>query len=106
MMGAPQFVRMKPTAIFVNTARGTVIDQDALVTALREGQIAGAALDVTDPEPLPLEHPLFSFPNVVITPHIASASLPTRSRMAEMAAENIIAVLAGGRPINSVNDVG
>jgi glyoxylate reductase len=106
MMGAAQFARMKPSAIFVNTARGTVIDQDALVAALRAGQVAGAALDVTDPEPLPLDHPLFGFPNVVITPHIASASLPTRSRMAEMAAENIIAVLAGQEPINPVNELG
>jgi glyoxylate reductase len=76
------------------------------VAALRAGQVAGAALDVTDPEPLPLDHPLFGFPNVVITPHIASASLPTRSRMAEMAAENIIAALAGREPINPVNRLG
>jgi glyoxylate reductase len=102
-MGAPQFARMKSTAILVNTARGGVLDQDALVEALRSGQIAGAALDVTDPEPLPLEHPLFGFRNVVITPHIASASIATRARMAEMAAQNIIEVLAGRSPVNPVN---
>lgn len=103
LMSAAQFEAMKPSAILVNTSRGGVVDQDALVDALRSGAIAGAALDVTTPEPLPLDHPLYSFPNVVITPHIASASLATRSRMAEMAAENIIAVFAGNPPIHPVN---
>lgn len=103
LIGAPEFGLMKPSAMLINTARGTIVDQDALVEALRRGQIAGAALDVTVPEPLPLGHPLFSFPNVVITPHIASASLATRARMAEMAAANIIAVLEGREPINPVN---
>lgn len=100
---AEHFARMKPGSILVNTARGGVIDQDALIAALRTGPIGGAALDVTDPEPLPLDNALYSFPNVVITPHIASASLATRSRMASMAAANIIAVLAGQAPINPVN---
>jgi glyoxylate reductase len=103
LMGADQFESMKPSAILVNTARGGVVDQDALIAALRTGAIAGAAIDVTTPEPLPLESPLYTFPNVVITPHIASASLATRSRMAEMAAGNIIAVLAGRAPTNPVN---
>lgn len=103
LMSAAQFAAMKPSAILVNTSRGGVVDQDALIEALRSGTIAGAALDVTTPEPLPLESPLYSFPNVVITPHIASASLATRSRMAEMAAANIIAVLQGESPLNSVN---
>ena len=103
LMGSRKFAMMKPGAILVNTARGQVVDQDALVHALRNGTIGGAALDVTDPEPLPVEHPLFSFPQVVITPHIASASLATRSRMADMAAENIIAALAGREPPNPVN---
>ncbi len=103
LMGAAQFELMKRSAILINTARGKIVDQDALVAALRGGLIAGAALDVTDPEPLPLEHPLFSLPNVIITPHIASASMATRSRMAKMAAENILAVLSGGQPVNPVN---
>jgi len=103
MFGAPQFALMKREAMLINTSRGGVIDQDALVVALRAGELAGAALDVTDPEPLPLGHPLFRLPNVVITPHIASASLATRSRMAEMAAANVIAVLEGRDPYNPVN---
>lgn len=103
LMSTGQFAAMKPSAILVNTSRGGVVDQDALIEALRSGAIAGAALDVTTPEPLPLDSPLYGFPNVVITPHIASASLATRSRMAEMAAENIIAVLKGTPPIHPVN---
>lgn len=101
-IGARELALMKPLALLVNTARGGVVDQDALVDALRAGTIGGAALDVTDPEPLPLDHPLYGFDNVVITPHIASASLATRARMAEMAAANIIEVLAGRPPINPV----
>ncbi len=106
LIGAAELAAMKPTAILVNTARGQVVDQGALIAALREGRIGGAALDVTDPEPLPVDNPLFSLPNVVITPHIASASHATRARMAEMAAANIIAVLAGGEPPNPVNRPG
>ncbi|MYD29194.1 MAG: D-glycerate dehydrogenase, partial [Dehalococcoidia bacterium] len=103
LMGAAEFAAMKETAILVNTSRGGVVDQDALVEALRAGAIGGAALDVTVPEPLPLDHALFAFSNVVITPHIGSASHATRARMAEMAARNIIAVLAGEEPPNPVN---
>ncbi len=103
MLGAREFGLMKPTALLVNTARGSIIDQDALVVALQRAEIGGAALDVTDPEPLPLDHPLYSFSNVIITPHIASASVGTRSRMAECAAQNIIAVLNGEAPPNPVN---
>ena len=103
LMGSTEFAAMKETAILVNTARGGVVDQDALVDALQEGAIGGAALDVTVPEPLPLDHPLYGFPNVVITPHIGSGSHATRARMAEMAAANIIAVLAGEEPPNPVN---
>ena len=103
LMGAAEFAAMKETAILVNTSRGGVVDQDALVEALRAGAIGGAALDVTVPEPLLPGHPLYGFPNVIITPHIGSASHATRARMAEMAALNIIAVLAGEEPPNPVN---
>jgi glyoxylate reductase len=103
LIGPAAFARTKPGAILVNTSRGQVIDQDALVEALRSGRLGGAALDVTTPEPLPTDHPLYRFPNVVITPHIGSASHATRARMAEMAAGNIIAVLAGRAPPNPVN---
>jgi glyoxylate reductase len=106
LLGAPQFARMKPIAILVNTSRGQVVDQAALVDALQRRIIGGAALDVTDPEPLPADHPLFAFPNVVITPHIASASFATRSRMARMAVDNILAVLEGREPPNPVNRPG
>lgn len=102
--GAHELSMMKPSAILVNTARGSIIDQAALVVALQAGTIAGAALDVAEPEPLPLEHPLYSFDNVLITPHIGSASLATRSKMARMAAENILAVFRGERPPNPVNE--
>jgi len=103
LLGPAAFAAMKPGAILVNTARGGIVDQDALVEALRSGSLGGAALDVTDPEPLPLSHPLYGFPNVIITPHIGSASRATRARMAEMAAANILAVLAGSEPPNAVN---
>ncbi len=87
--------RMKPTAILVNTARGAIIDADALAQALIEARIAGAALDVTDPEPLPPEHPLWTVANLLIAPHIGSATRATRERMAEMAVANLLAGLAG-----------
>lgn len=103
LMGAAEFAAMKDDAILVNTARGGVVDQDALVEALRAGAIGGAALDVTVPEPLPPDHALFGFPNVIVTPHIGSASRATRARMAEMAARNVVAVLAGETPPNPVN---
>ena len=86
---------MKPTAVLVNTARGGVIDQDALGRALRDGVIDGAALDVTDPEPLPPDHPLLELPNLLVLPHIGSATHPTRERMADVAVDNLLAGLAG-----------
>jgi glyoxylate reductase len=90
--------RMKPTALLINTARGGVVDQDALRDALHAGQIAGAALDVTDPEPLPADHPLLDAPNLLVVPHVGSATRRTRARMAEMAVENLLAAL-DGRPM-------
>jgi glyoxylate reductase len=87
--------QMKPTAILVNTSRGPVVDTDALVAALRDGTIWAAALDVTDPEPLPADHPLIGMDNCLVVPHIASASRATRGRMAAMAAANLLAGLRG-----------
>jgi glyoxylate reductase len=95
LVNRERFKQMKCTAILVNTARGPIVDTMALYEALRDGEIAYAALDVTDPEPLPADHPLLSLTNVVICPHIASASVETRSRMAEIAADNLIAGLKG-----------
>jgi glyoxylate reductase len=83
--------KMKPTAILVNTARGGIVDQKALYDALKNGVIGGAALDVTDPEPLPLDDPILSLPNALIVPHIGSASHWTRDQMALMSADNLIA---------------
>lgn len=88
---------MKPTAILINMARGPVVDTDALVQALREEWIAAAGLDVTDPEPLPAGHPLYDLPNCLVLPHIGSATHNTRRRMAEVAAANLLAGLAGER---------
>jgi glyoxylate reductase len=79
----------------VNTARGPIVDQAALATALREGTIAGAALDVTDPEPTPPDDPILTAPNLLLTPHIGSATTAARERMAELAVENLLAGLAG-----------
>jgi glyoxylate reductase len=89
--------QMKPGAYLINTARGPVVETAALLEALQQGWIAGAALDVTDPEPLPAGHPLYSLPNCLITPHIGSATNNTRRRMAELAAENLLAGLSGKR---------
>jgi len=98
MFGEREFRMMKPTARFINVARGPIVQTDALVKALKEGWIAYAALDVTDPEPIPADHPLLQLPNVLITPHIGSATDETRDRMALLAAENLLAGLFG-RPL-------
>lgn len=89
--------QMKRDAILINTSRGPVVDTQALVTALQEGWIAAAGLDVTDPEPLPPEHPLFKLPNCLILPHIGSATWNTRKNMAQLACQNLLAGLQGER---------
>jgi len=103
MLDARAFAVMKPTAIVINTARGPIIDHAALYDALVSGTIRAAALDVTEPEPIPADSPLVGLPNCVLVPHIASASLATRARMAEIAAANLIAGLRGERLPACVN---
>lgn len=103
MLSTPQFQQMKRTACLINAARGPIVDQQALYQALHNGVIAGAALDVTDPEPLPKSDPLLTLDNCFIVPHIGSASIATRIRMATLAAENIAAFLSGRRPPTPVN---
>ncbi len=103
LINAAALARMRPTSILVNTARGPVVDTMALYEALRGGTIAAAALDVTDPEPLPADHPLIGLANCLVVPHIASASWATRGKMAEMAAANLLAGVRGERLPTLVN---
>jgi len=103
MIDSEALSKMKPNAVLVNTARGPVIDQDALFEALKHHRIFGAGLDVTDPEPLPIDSPLLTLENVIIAPHIASASKTTREKMSWMAAQNLIAGLNGERLPHCVN---
>jgi glyoxylate reductase len=103
LIGARELRLMGPDTILINAARGPVVDTDALTDALREGVIAGAALDVTDPEPLPADHPLIGLPNAIVVPHTASSTIATRDKMASMAAQNLLAVLGGSTPPSIVN---
>ncbi|MDQ7819625.1 MAG: D-glycerate dehydrogenase [Armatimonadota bacterium] len=103
LIGPAQFALMKPTAVFVNTSRGPVVDQRALAEALATGRIFAAGIDVFEVEPVPPDDPLLRLDNVAVAPHIASASVPTRTRMATLAAENLVAVLQGRRPPTPVN---
>jgi D-3-phosphoglycerate dehydrogenase / 2-oxoglutarate reductase len=98
MIGAAQLALMKPTAYLINTARGPVVDEAALLAALRGGQIAGAGLDVYEKEPTTPDNPLFTMPNVVCSPHSAGSSLECMQRIATTVARGILAVLHGERP--------
>ena len=100
---AEDFAHMKPTAILINTSRGPVVDQAALYEAVRSGQIGGAGLDVTDPEPMLVNDPLLSLPQVIIVPHVGSATRTTRGKMAEISARNLAAALKGEPMLSCVN---
>lgn len=103
--GAGEFKKMKNSASLINVARGSLVDEPALIAALENGDIAGAALDVYSQEPLPLDHPFYSMENVLLTPHIASNTVETMDRMAFHAAQEIHRVLSGGNPEWPVNRV-
>ena len=103
MFNADAFNRMKPGAIFINTARGAVVDESALLRALESQRIAAAAIDVAEAEPVPKHDMLLRMPNLLVTPHIASASVATRQRMARMAVDNIVEALEGKTPEHCVN---
>jgi glyoxylate reductase len=96
---------MKKSAYMINVARGGLVDQQAVYAACRDGEIAGAALDVTDPEPMSVDDPLLKLPNVIVVPHIGSATVATRIRMGSLASDNIVAVLSGSQPPTPVNAV-
>ena len=95
LFNAERFRQMKRTAVFVNTARGPIVDEAALYEALKSGTIFAAGLDVTNPEPPTAENPLLTLPNVILAPHIASATVQTRNAMAEICASNLLAGLSG-----------
>jgi len=97
LIAARELGLMKPISILINTSRGPVVDADSLCEGLRDGTIAAAALDVTDPEPIPPDHPLLALPNCIVLPHIGSATVTARERMAVMAAENLLAGMRGER---------
>jgi len=103
LIGRPELARMKPTAVLINVARGAVIRQDALVEALREGRIAGAGLDVTDPEPLPPDDALWDMENVIITPHISGHAPSTSRHVFELMRENIRRYVRGEELLNVVD---
>lgn len=103
LISTAEFAAMKPTAVLINSARGPVVDPKALYEALKSGEIFAAGLDVTEPEPITRDDPLLTLDNIVIAPHIASSSVTTRTRMANMAAANLLAGLKGELPPNCVN---
>ncbi|GCL71551.1 D-glycerate dehydrogenase [Paenibacillus naphthalenovorans] len=103
LIGEREFHLMKRDAIFINVSRGATVDEQALIRALQEGRIAGAALDVFGKEPVDKNNPLLQMRNVVTVPHIGSATLETRSKMAEKAARNLVAGLSGQIPVDLIN---
>jgi glyoxylate reductase len=103
LIGARELAKMKVTAILVNIARGPIVDTAALTEALRQNRIYAAALDVTDPEPLPRDHPLLGLDNVIIAPHLGSATEQTRQKMAEISVENLLLGLAGKPLLHQVS---
>jgi glyoxylate reductase len=103
LISTEQLAMMKQSAILINSARGAIVDPQALYTALKSGEIWAAGLDVTEPEPIPMDDPLLTLDNCLIAPHIASASFNTRSDMSELAANNILAALSGNRPPTILN---
>ena len=103
LIDSSALAKMKRTAILINTARGPIVDPVALHVALRDGTIAAAALDVTEPEPIPSDSPLLTMDNIVLAPHMASATIWSRGKMAEMAAANLLAGLRGERLPHCVN---
>lgn len=102
LFGHERLLAMKKGAILINTARGPIVDTEALLEVIQSGHLGGAGLDVTDPEPLPADHPLVHLPGVVVIPHIGSAGRKTRERMAQVAVDNLIAVLQNQEPPNAV----
>jgi glyoxylate reductase len=103
MFGAAEFATMKDTAVFVNVARGAVVREGELVEALRAGRPWAAGIDVFEREPIGADHPLLALPNCVATPHVGSATLATRTRMAALAATNLVAALTGAPVPSPVN---
>jgi glyoxylate reductase len=103
LINADRLKLMKKTAYVINNARGPVIDERALYDALKQGRIAGAGLDVFEQEPTPADNPLLKLDNVVVAPHISSASLETRAKMSEMVADNLVTFFQGKQPPNLVN---
>jgi glyoxylate reductase len=103
LIGAEQLSQMKPDAVLINTARGPIVDQTALYDAVKAGRIGGAALDVFEKEPIPTDDPLLALPNVVVSPHLGSATIETRQRMADLAVDNLLAYFQGTPPPSTVN---
>ena len=103
LIGDDQLALMKPTAVLVNASRGPVVDPEALYRALRDGRIAAAGLDVTEPEPIPEDDPLLTLDNCIVASHIASASTEARREMSRISAQNLVNGLAGKRLVSCVN---